>query len=45
LERLRNATSEGIKNAFFLPDFATAFSPFSGIGFSLPKLSPSMMMR
>ena len=29
----------------FLPDFATAVSPFSGIGLGLRKLSPSMTMR
>lgn len=29
----------------FLLDFATAFSPFSGIGLGLRKLSPSMTMR
>lgn len=42
----------GVKRRFerpqecgFLLDFATAFSPFSGIGLGLRKLSPSMTMR
>ncbi len=42
----------GVKRGFerpqesvFLLDFATAISPFSGIGFGLRKLSPSMTMR
>jgi hypothetical protein len=33
---------EGTQECVFLPDFATAFSLFSGIGFGLRKLSPSM---
>jgi hypothetical protein len=36
---------EGIQECGFLPDFATAFSLFSGMGFGLRKLSPSMTMR
>ena len=42
----------GVKRGFerpqecgFLLDFATAVSPFSGIGLGLRKLSPSMTMR
>jgi hypothetical protein len=42
----------GVKRGFerpqecgFLLDFATAFSPFSGIGLGLRKLSPSITMR
>ena len=42
----------GVKRRFerpqeggFLLDFATAVSPFSGIGLGLRKLSPSMTMR
>ncbi|MGF6979995.1 hypothetical protein QFZ94_008512 [Paraburkholderia sp. JPY465] len=36
---------EGTQECVFLPDFATAFSLFSGIGFGLRKLSPSMTTR
>ena len=36
---------EGTQECVFLPDFATAFSPFSGIGFGLRKLSLSMTTR
>jgi hypothetical protein len=45
LEALSNADSTGLKNAIFLLYFATTFSPFSGIGLGLPKLSPAMTMR
>ena len=36
---------EGVQECGFLPDLATAFSPFSGIGLGLRKLSPSMTTR
>ena len=36
---------EGTQECGFLPDFATAFSPFSGIGLGLRKLSPSITTR
>ena len=36
---------EGTQECVFLPDFATAFSLFSGIGLGLRKLSPSITTR
>ncbi len=51
-DRRNGARGGGVKRGFerpkecdFLLDFATAFSPFSGIGLGLRKLSPSMTMR
>ncbi len=36
---------EGTQECGFLPDFATRFSLFSGMGLGLRKLSPSMTTR